>query len=88
MDRIDDLRSELDRIDRSIIGLIADRMRISVAIGQEKASNNIPVLDDGRESEVRARWHEASAERGLDQESMGQVLDIILAQSRKVQEVL
>lgn len=48
------LRNEIDRIDKQIINLIDERMKISLMVGETKKKNNIPIFDPKREKEVIA----------------------------------
>ena len=45
-------REQLDQIDRALIPLLNERMRISMAIGKYKAENSIPVTDSSREQVI------------------------------------
>ncbi len=85
MERIDSLREELDAVDRHIIALIANRMDIARAIGACKQAACAPVLDQGRETDVKRRWREESLQLGLDADRMAGIIDIIFAMSRGVQ---
>ena len=46
---LSDHRSEIDRIDRQLAGLIAERMAVAEAIAGYKAEHGLPVLDADRE---------------------------------------
>ena len=52
MGKHDELRSEIDRIDREMIKLFEQRMKITAEIAEYKRANNIPVLDRAREDKV------------------------------------
>lgn len=49
---LNDLRNDIDKIDREIINLLEKRMDISKSVGDYKEKNNIPVLNINREMEV------------------------------------
>ena len=53
-DELKELRKEIDRIDKQIISLIDERMKISLKVGETKKKNNIPIFDPEREKEVIA----------------------------------
>ncbi len=46
-----DLRVELDRIDRQMVTLFEERMRVCEDVARYKMANNLPVLDASRENE-------------------------------------
>ena len=71
---IDDLRTGIDRIDASLIDLLAERMSISEAIGRIKERSGLTVLQTGRWNavldedfitEIFTTIHRASMERQL-----------------------
>jgi len=50
--RLENLRKQIDKIDKSIISLLAERMKIVKEIGRIKKENNLPVFDKSRWQEV------------------------------------
>lgn len=55
MSRHEELRREIDEIDRELMRLFEKRMQISEEIAQYKYSRNIAVFDSSREKEVIAK---------------------------------
>jgi chorismate mutase/prephenate dehydratase len=51
VNKLDDLRLEIDEIDDSIVDLLAKRMKVSEKIAESKRENNLPILDRTRERE-------------------------------------
>src|SRR4051794_31649759 len=49
------LRSEMDRIDKELVGLLNRRAEVSLLIGQVKKQHNLEVWSPAREDEVIAR---------------------------------
>lgn len=49
MNSIEELRKDIEKIDREMIDLFEKRMRVSAKIAAYKKENNIPVLDKERE---------------------------------------
>ena len=52
MEKLKKLRAEIDDIDKQIVKLIENRMKVSVKVGELKKENNIPVFDAEREKEL------------------------------------
>ncbi len=52
MSNLDTYRAQIDDIDRQLVALIEKRMGISKKVGEYKKANNLPVLDEKRETEV------------------------------------
>lgn len=49
MGRHEELRKEIDQIDRELVQLVEKRMKVSTEIAEYKLANNIPVMDAQRE---------------------------------------
>lgn len=60
-DAIDLHRRHIDRIDRTIVALLAERMRLGQALGEIKRATDRPTRSTAREAEVLARVREAAA---------------------------
>lgn len=54
------LRAEIDEIDRAILALFAQRMKVSAAIAAYKQAKGLPVRDERREAEKLRAAAEAS----------------------------
>ncbi len=61
MDELDDLRAKIDRLDRELVSLLAQRAEVAARIGQLKAGAGSGVFDPGREETVIARAMEHGA---------------------------
>ena len=53
-EELQELRKEIDTIDKQIVNLIDERMKISVKVGETKKKYNAPIFDPKREKEVIA----------------------------------
>jgi chorismate mutase / prephenate dehydratase len=54
-DDLDTLRSEIDALDREIVGLLNRRARLGLAAGKAKTATGRPITDTEREREVMVR---------------------------------
>jgi chorismate mutase / prephenate dehydratase len=54
-DELETLRSEIDALDRQIVGLLNRRARLGLAAGRTKKLNGRPIADSEREREVLVR---------------------------------
>ena len=48
---LQDLRKEIDRIDKAMVSLFEERMRVCENVARYKMENNLPVLDSSREQQ-------------------------------------
>ena len=62
MDGLQELRREIDGIDREIVELFRRRMDVTRRVGEYKQANGIPVLDQERERQVLQNKGELAGE--------------------------
>jgi chorismate mutase len=61
-------RSSIDNIDAALIHILAERFRITQAVGRYKAQAGLPASDPSREERQIARLRSLAKEAGLDPE--------------------
>ncbi|MGE3691884.1 MAG: chorismate mutase [Novosphingobium sp.] len=59
-------RASIDNIDAALIHILAERFRITQAVGAYKAENNLPASDPGREESQIARLRALASAANLD----------------------
>ena len=84
MNRISDLRKEIDAVDEKIVCLIEKRIDIAKAIGAEKKEKRIPVEDRSRETELLKRL-KAKSEKASP-ELIEFVFKKLISESKKAQK--
>ncbi len=85
MNKLQNLRNEIDNIDKDIVKLIEKRMKISYEIGQYKKENNIPIFDEKREKEVLDRKKELLENKDLSSMIID-IYNIIMNKSKDIQK--
>ena len=81
------LREKIESVDRSLIELIADRVRLAREIGTEKRAAGLPTLDTKREAAVVRRAVVQARETGLDcDDEIRQVFWLLIGLSRRAQQ--
>ena len=83
--RLAELRGEIERIDRELIGLIAERVRLAREVGAAKRELGVPTLDPAREAAVVRRAGELAREAGVCDEDVRYIFWHIIGLSRRVQ---
>jgi len=73
-----DLRASIDNIDAALIHMLAERFRITKAVGAYKAERNLPPSDPGREERQIARLRKLAEEANLDPEFSEKFLRFII----------
>ncbi|PKB25119.1 chorismate mutase [Novosphingobium kunmingense] len=71
-------RSSIDNIDAALIHILAERFRITKAVGQYKAANALPASDPGREERQIARLRKLAEDAQLDPEFSEKFLRFII----------
>jgi chorismate mutase len=79
------LRAQIERIDRALIGLIAERVRLAREVGEAKRALGLPVLDPAREAAVVRRAGTLAREAGLADEDVRYLFWHLIGLSRRAQ---
>ncbi|KQM19732.1 chorismate mutase [Novosphingobium sp. Leaf2] len=59
-------RASIDNIDAALIHMLAERFRITKAVGEYKATTNLPASDPGREERQITRLRALAQDANLD----------------------
>lgn len=79
------LRAEIERIDRTLIDLLAERVRAGRRVARAKDHAGLPVLDPGREADVVRSAAVHARERGLPEEVVREIFWRIIGLTRRSQ---
>jgi chorismate mutase len=77
-------RAYIDRVDRTIVALLRERMRLGLAVGERKRACDIPVRIEAREREVIARVREAAG-GPLSPESAARIFAVVIEETAAAQ---
>lgn len=75
---LDALRASIDNIDAALVHLLAERFKITKAVGEHKKSVGLSPADPGREREQIARLRQLAESAGLDPTFSEQLLRFIV----------
>ena len=75
---LDGYRQSIDNIDAAMIHILAERFRITKAVGAYKAENGLPASDPAREERQIARLRKLAADARLDPEFSEKFLRFII----------
>ncbi|PIR21024.1 MAG: chorismate mutase [Deltaproteobacteria bacterium CG11_big_fil_rev_8_21_14_0_20_47_16] len=81
-----DMRKKIDRVDAAIIKLLAERRKLSRAVGRMKAKAGIVVKDPARERAILKHYRTQSKRHRLDPTFVHQLFRSIIRYSRSVQK--
>ena len=79
-DRLDSLRASIDNIDAALILLLAERFKITKAVGRYKKDAELPPADPDREAIQIARLRTLAEESGLDPAFTEKFLRFVVAE--------
>jgi chorismate mutase len=71
-------RKSIDNIDAALVHLLAERFKVTQAVGRHKAAAGLPPADPGREEAQIARLRRLAAEAELDPEFTEKFLRFII----------
>jgi chorismate mutase len=78
-------RGCIDRIDKTIIALLAERVRLGVALGDLKRGLRLPLRSESREAEVLAHVQQAAGSP-LSPDSAVRIFSAIIAETAAAQD--
>jgi chorismate mutase len=82
---LDTLRQEVERIDRALVQLIAERVELARRIGVVKRDRSLATLDPAREAAVVRRAGSLAREAGLADEDVRYIFWHLIGLSRRAQ---
>jgi chorismate mutase len=77
-DVLDAYRSSIDNIDAALIHMLAERFKVTQAVGRYKAQAGLPPADPSREDRQIARLRQLAEEARLDPEFSEKFLRFII----------
>ncbi len=80
-DNIDELRRRIDSIDKEILQMLGNRMKVSKKIGEYKMQKNIAVLQPDRWNEIIEQTMELAKPLGLSEEFISRLLRAVHQES-------
>lgn len=66
LDQLSNFRASIDNLDAILLHTLAERFKVTQAVGKLKAENNMPPADKAREAKQIARLRSLAASSGLD----------------------
>ena len=81
-----ELGERLAKIDKRLVAILAERMRLSIKVARCKMNNgNEPILRKQTERRRRLQWMEWARKEGLDPEFARTVFSVVLGESCRIQ---
>ncbi len=71
-------RQSIDNIDAALVFLLAERFKVTQAVGRHKAQTRLPAADPGREEAQIARLRKLARDADLDPEFSEKFLRFII----------
>ena len=82
---LDALRRAIDDVDRRLLELMAERVRLVLAVGDVKRAHQMPVYDPERERRVLDRLA-SLAEPPLDGDTVRRVFERLIDEMRRLEQ--
>ena len=85
IEKLNDLRNDIKTVTQQIISLINQRMEIAKQIGEIKSELRLGVVDDRVEQEIKNYILNNICSKGLDQEFLGRIINMLIKESVSIQ---
>ncbi len=78
--QLKEFRKSIDNLDAALIHVMAERFRVTKAVGSLKALNDLPASDPEREKEQVKRLRELAENANLDPDFAEKLLNFIISE--------
>ena len=82
---LEQLRKEIERIDRAVVGLVRERVRVARLVLRAKQAAGLPVVDATQEATVIERAASLARAAGLPPEEIGAVFSRVVEITRRAE---
>ena len=82
---LEQLRKEIERIDRAVVGLVRERVRVARLVLRAKQAAGLPVVDPAQEATVIERAASLARAAGLPPEEIGAVFTQVVEITRRAE---
>lgn len=86
--RIEKERTKIDQIDKEVVDLLSERMKVAMNIGAIKKENKIEVTQPSRWNTVKDALRKRAIEKGVDPEMIVKMYEMFYQESVRKQEDL
>ncbi len=80
-----EIREEIERVDRALLALIAERVELARRVGVAKRQAGLPILDPAREAAVVRRAGTRAREAGIPDDDVRYIWWHLIGLSRRIQ---
>lgn len=84
---IDELRTEIDRIDAQLLKIFNQRAALALQIGELKKEVGLPVFDPAREKKIFQRMKEDNP-GPLDEQAIVRLFERVIDESRRLERIM
>lgn len=85
VNQLEELRSEIDRLDQELMNILEDRMKVSAGIGKVKKENGITIFQPARWDKIISKYLSVAQEKGFSEEFIQKIFMAIHQESINTQ---
>ena len=85
MASLDDLRTEIDAIDRAVVDLLARRLKVCTEVAEIKSQTGATVIQPARVRAVLATRRQWAIDKGVDADFAEQIFRTLLAETHRIE---
>lgn len=86
MNKLDELRNQIDEIDNQLLDLLSKRITIMEQIGDEKKALHMPIRDQVRENEKLAAMQDQAKELHIPESLVKQIWKLFFEVSEEIEK--
>jgi chorismate mutase len=79
------LRADISTLDETLLGVLTRRLELVQEVSRRKHAGGQALRQPAREAQVLAHWRERGRTLGLDDRFVERLLELVLAEARRVQ---
>lgn len=85
---LEQCRERLDEVDTVLVKVMAERMQLCAEIARIKRKGQIPMMAPDRLAHVRAKSIEEGRMRGLDEDFVHRLIDLVFQESCRLEDLI
>ncbi|MBE6051439.1 MAG: chorismate mutase family protein [Clostridium sp.] len=86
MEKLDDFREKIDKIDENLIQLLGERFSICLKIAEYKKKQQIPMMQTNRVQQVKDRCCEIGRRCSIDEKFVNDLYSLIIEEACRLED--
>ncbi|MDY7036214.1 MAG: chorismate mutase [Thermodesulfobacteriota bacterium] len=88
MDRMEEFRESINKIDKQIIELLGRRFGVCRNVAEYKKANNIPMMQPSRVTEVKEKCSTLAVANSVDPTFIRKLYEFIIKEACRIEDII